>query len=116
MHLEPKEHARFGWRVTIAGSLLAALVATGFAVFNVSLFPPHLQKRALEIGAASTTILVDTPHSAVTNLGTTSDDFASLQAQAALLGNMMTTDPVKTEYRMEWRLAHASYFTKPLEK
>lgn len=84
---------RLGFRAAIC--LLVALSATCLSVYKVSLLPPRLQPRALEIGAASTTVLIDAPHSAVTNLATNSDAFGSLQARAALLGNLMTTDPVK---------------------
>jgi len=76
-------------------SLIVGLLAAILSIYKVSLLPPGLHARALEIGAASTTLLIDAPHSEVTNLAATTDDFGSLQARTALLGNLMTTDPVK---------------------
>lgn len=95
MHLGSQTDARFSMRWTLGVSLLVAVVAAVISVYHVGLFPPKLQPRALEIGAASTTVLVDTPRSAVTSLAANADAFGSLQNRAALLGNLMTTDPVK---------------------
>lgn len=100
MLFRSKVHARFGYaRVgllsTIAVSLLVGVIASAVSVYKVHLLPPRLQPRALEIGAASTTVLIDTPRSEVVNLSATSDDFGSLQVRADLLGNLMATDPVK---------------------
>lgn len=75
--------------------LLVATLTMVLSVYRVSLAPPGLHQRDLEIAAASTTVLVDDPRSAVTDLAATTDTFGSLQARAALLGNLMTTDPVK---------------------
>lgn len=96
------KHARLGRarlriRLAIGFSLLVAVIASALSIYKVSLDPPRLQRRALEIGAASTTVLVDSPHSAVTNLSANADDFGSLQARTALLGNLMATDPVKSD-------------------
>lgn len=96
MHFRTKAHARFGLRWTIAASVVVAVVAAVFSVYKVGLVPPRLQPRALEIGAASTTVLVDEPRSEIVNLSATANDLASLQARADLLGNLMATDPVKT--------------------
>jgi hypothetical protein len=95
MHLRSKKNRRFHLRWPIAISVLAAVVASVLSVYKVGLLPPRLDPRALEIGAASTTLLVDDRQSAATDLAASSDALGSLQARAALLGNLMTTDPVK---------------------
>ena len=56
-----------------------------------------VHSRDWQIGAASTTLLIDTPQSEILNLHASTDDFGSLQARAALIGNLMATDPVKAE-------------------
>jgi hypothetical protein len=82
-------------RPALAASLIIAVVAAFLSVYKVGLLPPKLQSRALVIGAASTTLLVDDPHSGVTDLEAGTEQFGSLQARAALIANLMTTDPVK---------------------
>jgi hypothetical protein len=94
MHLMAKQHARFSLRWTIIASVVVAMLAAVFSIYQVSGFPPHLQKRALIIGAASTTMLIDEPQSEATNLSATADQFGSLQARTVLIANLMTTDPV----------------------
>jgi hypothetical protein len=88
-------------RLRLRGHYVVAFVvgiaAAVLSVYQVSLMPPGVHSRGWEIGAASTTLLVDTPQSEILNLRATTDDFGSLQARAALIGNLMATDPVKAE-------------------
>ncbi len=87
-------------RLRLRGRYLAAFVVAAAAailtIYQVSLLPPSAHSRDWEIGAASTTVLVDTPQSDILNLHASTDEFGSLQARAALIGNLMATDPVKT--------------------
>lgn len=83
-------------RPALLASLAIALIAAFLSVNKVSLSSPHLQSRDLVIGTAETTLLIDDPHSGVTDLEAGADQFASLQNRAALIGNLMTTDPVKS--------------------
>lgn len=78
-------------------ALVVGIVAALLSVYQVTLLPLRVHARDWEIGAASTTLLVDTPQSEILNLHATADDFGSLQARAALIGNLMATDPVKSE-------------------
>jgi hypothetical protein len=82
-------------RPALLVSLAIALIAAFLSVNKVSLSSPHLQSRNLVIGTAETTLLVDDPHSGATDLQASMDQFTSLQNRAALIGNLMTTDPVK---------------------
>jgi hypothetical protein len=88
-------------RTRLRGRYLAAFViaaaAAVLSVYQVSLFPPGGHSRHWEIGTASTTLLIDTPQSDILNLHASTDEFGSLQARAALIGNLMATDPVKAQ-------------------
>jgi hypothetical protein len=90
---------KVGPRVRLRGrygaALVIALAATVLSLYKVGLLPPSVHSRDWQIGAASTTLLIDTPQSEILNLHATTDDFGSLQARAALLGNFMASDPVK---------------------
>lgn len=76
-------------------AFVVGVAAAILSIYQVSLLPPGAHSRDWEIGAASTTLLIDTPQSEILNLKATTDDFGSLQARAALIGNLMATDPVK---------------------
>jgi hypothetical protein len=78
-------------------ALVIAVAASVLSIYKVSLLPPGVHSRDWEIGAASTTLLIDTPQSEILNLRATTDDFGSMQARTALLGNFMATDPVKAQ-------------------
>jgi peptidoglycan hydrolase-like protein with peptidoglycan-binding domain len=78
-------------RRTLAVSLAAALVATVFALYRPSLLPPGLHARDLEIGTASTQLLVASPDLAV---GSTSYQYSAAVNQATLLGNVMVSQPI----------------------
>lgn len=88
-------------RLRLRGRYVVAFVvgvaAAILSIYQVSLLPPGAHSRDWEIGTASTTLLIDTPQSAILNLHATTDDFGSMQARAALIGNLMATDPVKAE-------------------
>jgi hypothetical protein len=92
-----KARQRLRLRGRYVAAVLIATAASVMSVDKVGFAPPSLHARDWQIGAASTTLLIDTPQSEILNLGATTDDFGSLQARAALLGNLMATDPVKAE-------------------
>lgn len=79
----------------LALSLLVAVVAAVLSVFKVGLAPPSLTPRALEIGAASTEVLVDTHYSTIADLRASGTDFAAMTHRTDLLGNLIATAPVK---------------------
>jgi hypothetical protein len=90
-------HLRELWRLRLGVALsaaLALLVAVS-SVDTIRLFPPSLQGRELEIAAASTHVLVDTPKSKVIDLRANTYDFTSLTTRADLLGNVMASAPVR---------------------
>ncbi len=82
-------------RVLVAvgvGLLLAILI-----LFKVTLTPPSLHARALNVAAASTTLMVDTKHAVSTDLGLRNDAMLALSVQTNLIGEVMVTDPVLDE-------------------
>lgn len=94
--MELGRHLAELWRIrhAVAGCLVLALVAAVVATHKVSLLPPELSPRALEIASASTDVLVDTPKSAVLDLRQDLFDITSLTNRAVLLGNVMASPTV----------------------
>jgi hypothetical protein len=90
-------HLRELWRLRL-GLVLALLLSIFAAVwvcYRIELSPPHLEPRSLEMGTASTRVLVDTPKSSVLDLRQGTYDFESLSNRALLLGNVMAGLPVR---------------------
>lgn len=68
-----------------------ALLASIFTLYRPSLVPPGLHSRSLQIGAASTEVLVAQPNLVV---GGSTYDYESLVNRAILVGNVMASPPV----------------------
>jgi len=90
-------HLRELWRlrVGVGLSFLLAVVIALTSINKVSLFPPGIKGRQLEIAAASTRVLIDTPRSGIIDLRTDTYTFTSLTTRADLLGNVMASAPVR---------------------
>jgi hypothetical protein len=85
------------WRHKL-GFAVCALFAFSMAIYSTykpSLAPPGLHPRALEIGAASTEVLVDSPKSKVVDIRAQTIDFQALTTRADLLSNVMASEPVR---------------------
>jgi hypothetical protein len=89
-HLKELRRLRFGVQICLGLAIFAALTIP----YKVSLFPPGLKARSLQIATASTEVLVDTPHSAVLDLRQDLYDIESLTNRTVLLGNVMASPPV----------------------
>jgi len=91
-------HLRELWqlRVGVAASALLALFVAFWSVVDISLYPPRIQSRSLEMGTAFTEVVVDTPHSVVLDLRQGADDIAPLKNRAVLVGNVMASPPVRS--------------------
>ena len=74
--------------------ILAATIAFSVA-YKVTTSPLGLSPRQLEIGTASTKMLVDTSKSLLLDIRYGSGDFDSLTARGVLLGNLMASEPVR---------------------
>jgi hypothetical protein len=90
-------HLRELWRLRlgVAVSFLLALLVAVSSIDHVSLFPPHVKGRQLEIAAASTRVLINSPRSEIIDLRTDTYDLTSLTSRADLLGNVMASAPVR---------------------
>lgn len=90
-------HLRELWRLRlgVAACLLLAVLVTVPILYRVSLSPPALTPRTVEMATASTHVLVDTPKSTVLDLTVDTYDFESLSNRAALIGNVMASAPVR---------------------
>jgi hypothetical protein len=91
LHLRELWRSRLGVAVSFALALLAAVGSQG----RISLFPPGFESRTVQIGAASTRVLVDTPKSSVLDLGASSQDLTSMVNRALLVSNVMASEPVR---------------------
>jgi hypothetical protein len=82
-------------RVGLALCLLIAIFVALSAAYHVSIAPPKLTPRALEMGTASARVMVDTSKSVALDIRYSSGDFQSLTDRAVLLGNVMASLPVR---------------------
>jgi hypothetical protein len=75
-------HLRELWRfrLGLAASITLALFAALWSIGQVGLFPPSVTSRKLEIAAASTRVLVDTPKSAILDLYVSTYDYIARRA------------------------------------
>jgi hypothetical protein len=80
--------------VAAAASALLAAFAAVWSVAHISLMPPRLEPRALDMATASTQIVVDTPYSAVLDLRQGTDQILPLKDRAVLLGTLMASAAV----------------------
>ena len=87
----------------IASAVFAAAMAL-WSVYGVSLLPPKLTPRALEIASATTHVVVDTPSSAVLDLRQNSYDFDSMTQRAILIGNVMANGRVRASIAQAARI------------
>jgi hypothetical protein len=91
-HLRELSRLRVGAAVSVGLALLAAV----WSVAEISLLPPRLQPRSLEMASAFTQVVVDTPKSAILDLRQGIEDIQSLKNRAVLVGNVMGSPPVRT--------------------
>lgn len=91
MHL--RELVQF--RAGLVLSVLVAVFVALSAAYKVSVLPPKLTPRSLEMGTATTRVMVDTSKSIALDIRYGSGDFRSLTDRAVLLGNVMASAPVR---------------------
>lgn len=90
-HLHELTRHRIGLAVCFALATLAALWGVG----KVSLVPPGVKPRVLEMSAAQTRALVDSPKSAVLDLQVPTANLQSMTNRGVLVGNMIASEPVR---------------------
>jgi hypothetical protein len=84
-------------RAGVVASLLVALLVSAWSVQRISLFPPGLTPRSLEMATAATHVVVDTPTSSILDLRQDTYSLEGLTNRAVLLGNIMASTPVLQE-------------------
>jgi hypothetical protein len=82
-------------RVGVIASTLLATLAAIWSVADISVSPPKLTSRSMEMGTAFTQVVVDTPNSAILDLRQETYDIDSLKNRAVLVGNVMASPPVR---------------------
>lgn len=93
MRKPPRPRRRLVRRLVI--SLVVALSCGAWSVSEVSLFPPDVRPRHIEIAAASTHVLVDAERSFILDHRAGITDFTSLTWRAELYGNLMASKVVR---------------------
>jgi hypothetical protein len=91
MHLRELSRLR---AAVVASAAVAALVAV-WSVATVSLLPPRLEPRALDIATAFTQVMIDTPRSSLLDLRQSTNDVDPLTNRALLIGTLMASAPVR---------------------
>jgi hypothetical protein len=90
-------HLRELWqfRLGLIAAAALALFAAVWSVGQVSLLPPSIKSRNLEMAAASTRVLVDTPKSAILDLSVNTYDFRAYTNRSLLVANIMASPPLR---------------------
>jgi hypothetical protein len=85
------------WEVRrwVVACALLALLAAVWSVAKISLLPPGLESRSLEMATASTQVLVDTPRSTMLDIRQDTYGLDALTNRAVLLGNVTASPPVR---------------------
>ena len=82
-----------GWIVVC---VLLAFLAAVWSVARISLAPPKVTSRSLEMATASTQVVSDTPRSILVDIRQDTYGLDALTNRAILLGNVMASPPVRT--------------------
>lgn len=85
----------WGHRTGLIVSILLALFAAVWSVGKISLFPPSVKPRVLNMAAANTRALVDAPTSAVLDMNVSTVNLQSMTNRGVLVGNVMASEPVR---------------------
>jgi hypothetical protein len=91
---------RFPRRLSVAGALaISTLVGLFFAVnsmYSISLgAPPKLKPRTVSVALAATHVLVDAPHSLITNPKAGAGDFEAYSKRATLYSDLIDSPPAR---------------------
>src|SRR5579864_4038294 len=96
--MEPVEAIRQLWsRKLLVGIVLCiAAIAAVLSANRISLSPPGLHSRALQVGAASSQILIDSPQSALVD-GASTNTFEALSTRAKIYGEYLSSLAARAE-------------------
>jgi hypothetical protein len=90
----------------VIGCCAFAFLAAVWSVAGIGLFPPKLKSRSLEMAAATTQVVVDTPRSTLVDIRQDTYDLNALTNRAVLLGNVMSSPQVRADIA---RRAHVPF-------
>lgn len=76
-------------------SLAVATLAAVWSVEKISLSPPSLSSRSLEMATATAHVAVDTPQSMMIDLREDTYDITALTNRAVVLGNVIASTPIE---------------------
>jgi hypothetical protein len=79
----------------IAVSVVLALLVGLWSIDKISVFPPGLKPRSLEMATAVTHLLIDTPSSTLIDMRQDTYSLSDLQSPAILLGNVIANGSVE---------------------
>jgi hypothetical protein len=82
-------------RPFVAASAVLALLMALWSVYEISLLPPKLRPRAVEMATATTHVVIDTPKSSVLDLHQNSYNFDAMTQRAIVVGNVMANGTVR---------------------
>jgi hypothetical protein len=90
-------HLRELWdnRLGFVACVLLAAFAALWSVAKVSLSPPGVEPRVVEIASASTRAVVDSPTSAVLDLNIATTNLQGMTNRGVLVGNRIASEPVR---------------------
>ncbi len=85
------------WRMRplVAASAAFALVVAIWSVAHVSILPPRIESRSLEMATAATHVVVDKPRSTILDLREDTYSLEALRQRAVLLGNVVANGDVR---------------------
>lgn len=90
-------HLKLGVLISLAVALLAAL----WSIDKISVFPPHLTPRALDMATATTHVVVDTPDSIMIDLRQDTYSLQELTNRAIVLGNVAVSPTIEAKIAAE---------------
>jgi hypothetical protein len=90
-------HLRELWsdRIGFAACVFLACLAALWSIGKISLFPPGVKPRVVQIASASTRAVVDSPTSAVLDLDVATTNIQGMTNRGVLVGNMISSEPVR---------------------
>jgi hypothetical protein len=91
------------WRLRagVTSCLVVALLVAVWSVEKISLSPPGLSPRSLEMASASTHVVIDTPKSALLDNRQDTSGLEGLTERAVLLGNVISSGEVRAQIARE---------------
>jgi hypothetical protein len=97
MRIQNPSHLKLGVAIGLVLGLLAAL----WSIEKISLMPPGLSPRSLEMATAATHVVIDTPTSMMIDLRQDTYSIAGLRNRAVVLGNVIASTSVEAKIAQE---------------